>query len=458
MLCRLFLTFSEGFAVRGSIKNSKRMKKVLIITYYWPPSGAIGVHRCLKFAKYLRNFGWEPIIYTAENAQYPYLDKSNYRHIPENITVLKHKIFEPFSLYKIASGKKKDDVLTNPVQVRDKEQKFIDKLAIWIRGNFFIPDARSLWINPSVRYLSKFLKENKVDAIISDGPPHTNTVIAYKLSEKFNIPWLADYQDPWTQVDYYNEFMLTKFADKRHKRMEQKAFEIAKKTTIASPSWKKDLQKIGAHNVDVIFWGYDEDDFKNLKSHKSTEFLISHAGLLGHDRNPEIFFKVLRDLKKQDENFSKKLKIKLAGPIDYAVKQNIEKYGLNKNTEFLGSIPRNDALQLTLDSSLLLLPLNKAENAMGRIPGKLFEQMRAHVPILCLGPKASDVENIITETKTGKSFEYDDYEGIKNYILDLFNEYSKEEKTHENIDITKYSVTKQVEKIASFLDEIIKRK
>ena len=430
------------------------MKKVLLITYYWPPSGAIGVHRCLKFAKYLRDFGWEPIIYTAQNAQYPYLDESNYRHIPKNITVLKHKIFEPFGLYKMVLGKKKSDVLTNPVQVRDKKQKFIDKLAIWIRGNFFIPDARSLWINPSVRYLSKFLSENKIDAIISDGPPHTNTVIACKLSEKFEIPWLADFQDPWTQVDYYKEFMLTKFADRRHKRMEQKAFETAKKTTIASPSWKKDLQRIGAHNVDVIFWGYDEDDFKNLRPHKTTDFVISHAGLLGHDRNPKVFLEVLRDLKNENKSFSQKLKIKLAGPIDYEVKQNIKKAELEDNTIFLGSIPRNDALQLTLDSSLLLLPLNKAENAMGRIPGKLFEQMRADVPILCLGPKGSDVENIITQTNTGKSFLYEDYDGIKNYILNLFEAYLKSETLPEKFDITKYSVTKQVEKIASFLDNI----
>lgn len=433
-------------------------KKVLIITYYWPPSGAIGVHRCLKFAKYLKKMGWEPIIYTAKNAQYPYLDNSNFKHIPDDITVLKGKIIEPFNLFKIISGRKKDAVLTNPVQVRDKKQKFIDKLSIWIRGNFFIPDARSLWISPSVKYLTKYLKENPVDAIISNGPPHTNTVIAYKLSEKLNIPWLADYQDPWTQIDYHNEFMLTKFAQRKHEKMEQKAFKIAKKTTIASPSWKKDLESIGAKNVDVIFWGYDEDDFKGFKANKKGDFVISHAGLFGHDRNPVKLFKALKDIKEENELFAKKFKLKLAGPIDYSVKQAIEDANLIENTTFLGSIPRNDALQLTLDSSLLLLPLNKADNAMGRIPGKLFEQMRTYNPILCFGPKGSDVENIITETKTGESFLYSDYEGIKNYIEIVFNDFLNGNPKKDKPNILDYSVEKQVSKLSFFLDEIINKR
>lgn len=430
-------------------------KRVLIITYYWPPSGAIGVHRCLKFAKYLKKIGWEPIIYTAKDAQYPYLDNSNFKHIPEGVTVLKGKIIEPFNLFKIISGRKKDAVLTNPVQVRDKKQKFIDKLSIWIRGNFFIPDARSLWIRPSVKFLTKYLKENSVDAIISNGPPHTNTAIAYKLSEKLNIPWLADYQDPWTQIDYHNEFMLTKFAARKHEKMEQKAFKIAKKTTIASPSWKKDLESIGAKNVDVIFWGYDEDDFTNFTANKKEDFIISHAGLFGHDRNPIEFFKAVKDLKKEDKLFAEKLKIKLAGPIDYSVKQAINDAQLTENTEFLGSIPRNDALQLTLDSNLLLLPLNKANNAMGRIPGKLFEQMRSFNPILCLGPKGSDVENIITETNTGKSFLYSDYEGIKLYISEVFKNFTNKSYQQNKTNILDYSVENQVKKLSSYISEII---
>ncbi len=436
--------------------QNKQLKKVLIITYYWPPSGAIGVHRCLKFAKYLRDFGWEPIVYTAKDAQYPYLDDSNFKHIPEGIEILKQKAKDPFNLFKIVSGRRKDTVVSNPVHVREKKHKLIDKIAIWIRGNFFIPDARSLWIKPSVKYLSEYLKTNKIDAIISDGPPHTNTVIAYKLSEKFKIPWIADFQDPWTQVDYYKLFNISKFAHKKHVKLEQKAFAISKKITIASPSWKIDLESIGAKNVDVIFWGYDEDDFRDLKKNQTDKFVISHAGLLGFDRNPEVFFKVLKDLKSEITGFSDNLQIQLAGSVDYSVKESLIKENLEENTLFLGNIPRDKALKLTVDSDLLLLPLNIAENAMGRIPGKLFEQIRSNNPILCLGPKGSDVEKIITETKTGNSFEYSDYHGIKGFVKQVWLAGKTEFNTVEPEIIKDYSVKKQVKKISEYLNEITK--
>ncbi len=449
------MEFFGKLKLKKPSKNIKIVenKRVLIITYYWPPSGAIGVHRCLKFAKYLKKSGMDIVVYTAKNAQYPYLDHSNFKHIPEGITVLKKSIVEPFNLFKLLSGRRKDSVLTNPVQVRDKKQKLIDKISIWVRGNLFIPDARSFWIRPSVKYLSKYIKTNKIDAIISDGPPHTNTVIACKLSKKFNIPWLADFQDPWTQVDYYNEFMLSKFADKKHKKLEQETFKTAKKITIASPTWKKDLELIGAKNVDVIFWGFDENDFTNLFPDKKEHFIVSHAGLLGHDRNPSVFFKILNDIKKEDKNFAEKLKIYFAGPVDYAVKESLKSEGLEENTIYLGNIPRDKALQLTINSNLLLLPLNKAMNASGRIPGKLFEQMRSGIPIICFGPRGSDVENILNETDTGKSFEYDDYQNIKKYVVNIF--YQKTERDFKKTieKIQKYTVENQVNKIAGFLNE-----
>jgi glycosyltransferase involved in cell wall biosynthesis len=429
-------------------------KKVLIITYYWPPSGGITVQRCLKFSKYLREFGWEPIVYAPENAQYIYFDESNFKDIPEGIEILKQPIIEPFNLFKKLSGRKKDDG-TNPVYARGKKVKFIDSLAIWIRGNFFIPDARCLWIKPSVKFLSKYLKENNVDAILTDGPPHTNTVIGCKLAQKFNIPWLADFQDPWTQVDYYKMIKLTKWADKRHQKMEQEVFKTAKKITIASPTWGKDMESIGAKEVDPIFWGYDDDDFPKEKSISFEDFTISHAGLLGYDRNPEIFLKVLKDIKKEDPHFAKSLKLKFAGVVDFTIKEKITEFGLTENFIELGNIPRPQALDLTLRAHILLLPLNIADNAKGRIPGKLFECMRSGNDILCLGPKGSDVEGIITKSNTGKSFEYSDYDGLKNFILEHFQQYKNKTRTSEVNDITEYSVKNQTSKIAGFLNEII---
>jgi glycosyltransferase involved in cell wall biosynthesis len=435
------------------------MKKVLIITYYWAPSGGIGVNRCLKFAKYLLKFGWEPVIYTAENADYPYIDEENLKQVPKNITVLKKKIIEPFRFYKFLSGKKKNEAMNNPIHVRDGKRKLINNLSIWIRGNFFIPDARALWIKPSVKYLSEYLTKNHIDAILTDGPPHTNTVIAQKLSKKFNIPWLADFQDPWTQVDYYKLLKLSKPADKKHRQLEQETFKTAKKITIASPTWKKDLEAIGAKNIDVIFWGYDEEDFKTLKQNNlDKKFSIYHAGMLGFDRHPCTLLKVLADLKTEIKGFDNDLEIKFAGFVDYSVTQTINELKLNNNFTNLGTVKRTKALELTLSSQILLLLINKAENAQGRIPGKLFELMRSHRPILTLGTLNSDVHNIIEKTNIGAYFNYDDYQSIKTFITEKYKLYKQQKNIVDTtIDITEYSVENQTKKVAIYLNEIIER-
>ncbi len=429
------------------------MKKVLIISYYWPPSGGIGVHRCLKFAKYLQEFGWEPVVYAPLDAQYPYFDETNFQHIPENITILRRKIFEPFNLFKKVSGRKKTDS-ANPVYVRDRKLSKIDNLAIWIRGNLFIPDARCFWVKPSLKFLKKYLRDNPVDAIFTDGPPHTNTLIGSKLSQATGIPWLMDFQDPWTQVDYYEMLKIGKRADKIHHRLEQEAFATAKKTTIVSPTWKKDLESIGAKNVDVIVWGYDEDDFKHAAPATDDEFSIIHAGQLGFDRRPDTLLNLLGDLKKENPEFGKKLKLKFAGTVDYAIVEMIKNAGLEENYLPLGNISRPAAIELTEKAHVLLLPLNIADNAKGRIPGKLFENMRAKRPILCLGPTDSDVAGIITETNTGKAFDYNNYEEIKNYLLEIFAKYQSGTNTVDAIGLEKYTVKNQTGLLAGYLDEI----
>jgi len=427
------------------------LKKVLIISYYWPPAGGISVLRTLKFAKYLNKFGWEPVIYAPKNANYPYLDQENFKDLPPNITVIRKRIIEPFGLFKLLTGRKKNDS-SNPVYAKDKTS-ILDNLSIWIRGNFFIPDARYLWIKPSVRFLKKYLIKHPVDAILTDGPPHTNTVIGMQLSQKFHLPFLADFQDPWTQVDYYKMMKIGKHADKKHHKLEQAVFKTAKKITIASPTWAKDMESIGAKNVDVIYYGYDEDDFKNINNKKnSNEFIIAHAGILGMDRNPDIFFEALASIKKENPEFAKQLKIKFAGIIDYSIKEHINMLNLNDNFEELGNIPRKDALQLMAFANLLLLPINKADNARGRIPGKIYEYLRTYNPVLALGLKGSDVETILNNSKGGRLFTYDDFNGIKDYILKIFSN-GFNYKIDKNY-IKRFSSENQTKQIAKYLDEI----
>jgi hypothetical protein len=429
------------------------VKKVLIITYSWPPAGGIGVLRCLKFVKYLRDFGWEPIVLTAEKPSYQFLDYDNVKEIPEGIEIHKVPIFEPINAFKKITGRKKEVPLQNITNNSAKKKSILDKFGMWIRGNFFIPDARSAWIKPCVNYLDKYLENNHIDAILTDGPPHTNTVIGLRIAQKHNIPWLADFQDPWTQVDYYKELYIGKRADRIHKALEQEVFKAAKKITVASPSWKKDLESIGGKNVDVIYYGFDETDFAGFSAKKEDAFVIFHGGLLGQDRNPETFFAVLRELINLYPIIGSTIKLKFAGEVDLTVKNALEKHNLIEYTNLMGMIPRKQVIQEYEKASLLLLPINKADNAVGRIPGKLFEILRSAKPILVLGPDDGDVKAIVEAEKRGRSFDYDDKALLFSFMEDLILKNNTESLNFKS-NIDSYSNRLITEKVATYLDEI----
>ncbi|MFL5729583.1 MAG: glycosyltransferase [Cytophagaceae bacterium] len=432
-------------------------KRVLFITYYWPPAGGIGVLRCLKIVKYIREFGWEPVVYTAKDAQYSVLDETNNKHIPENLEVLKHPIIEPFNFYKMITGRKKDAPLLNVLNANEGKTGLMHDLSVWVRSNFFIPDARSLWINPSVKFLLKYLKDHPVDAIFTDGPPHTNTMIASIIKEKTGIPWLADFQDPWTQVDYYQLLKLTRWADRKHRRLEQQAFKNADKMTIVSPTWKKDLESIGARNVSVIPWGYDDADFTDEPVPLSSRFLISHLGLMGSDRNPDLLFKAIAQLAEENENFRKNIELRLIGSVDRSIREAIEKYKVGAYVKVESQISRKDSLALMRQSQVLLLLLNKADNAQGRIPGKLFEYMRSRRPILSFGPQGCDVENILTETRAGMNIQYENYEQIFSALKELFVKFERQELEDNKTSLEAYSIRNLTGQIAGFLDQIRKK-
>jgi hypothetical protein len=191
-------------------------RKVLIITYYWPPSGGAGVQRWLKFSKYLRDYDWEPVIYTPENPEAPAIDNSLEKDIPMGIKVIKRPITEPYLAYKRFVGMKLDEKV-NAGFLQEKEKPgLLEGIAVWLRGNLFIPDARRFWIRPSAKYLVNYLKAHPVDAIVSTGPPHSMHLIALQVYKKLNIPWLADFRDPWTGIDFYHQLKLTLLADRIH--------------------------------------------------------------------------------------------------------------------------------------------------------------------------------------------------------------------------------------------------
>ena len=243
------------------------MKKLLVITYYWPPSGGSGVQRWLKFCKYLRDFGWEPIVYTPENPDVDLVDATLTEDVPDGMTVLRTPIFEPRRLLRRgrSGGKTGGDAgsksgLDEIIFLNQDERTAKQNLLVWIRTNLFIPDARRFWIGPSVKYLSDLLSKNPVDAIASTGPPQSMHLIARELSRRHSIPWLADFRDPWTGIVYFDRLPLTRRAGRRHRRLEAEVLESADAVTTVSDILVRKLEDLGAPKVHAIPNGYDDED------------------------------------------------------------------------------------------------------------------------------------------------------------------------------------------------------
>ena len=378
-------------------------KKLLIISYYWPPAGGVVTYRLLKFIKYLQPLGWQITVYVPNNPRYENMDPSLEEQVPSGVTVIRHPIVEPLAWLSRLSQKGNANTT---LSAQSKHAGWAARLALWIRGNLFIPDARRLWIGPSVRFLRKYLREHSVDILFSTAPPHTTTVIANRLKQYTQVPWVADFRDPWTQVDYLQWFPLTRWAWQKHRRLEQQALQQANLILNVSEAWKEDLERIGARTVEVIYSGYDPDDFAHLSRTAPEKFIITHAGLLGYDRLPQQLFAVLQKLLQEDAALADKLLLQLVGAVDEEVVRCAQSYGLGPYLTCPGVVSRQETLQLLIDSSVVLVLLNHAKNAKGRVPGKLFEGLASGNAILCLGPLDSDAATIVRRAGAGECIEY----------------------------------------------------
>ncbi len=397
----------------------KDRKRVLIITFYWPPMGGGGVQRWLKMVKYMREYDWEPVIFTAKDASNPIHDESLFSDLPPQLETIRQEVFEPYDLYNRFLGRKKGDKVFQGF-VDEKGQKgFLKNIAVWLRGNVFIPDARMFWIKPSVKSLNQYLKENSVDAIISTGPPHSTHIIAYKIKKKFNIPWLADFRDPWTNIDFYQQLKLTKLADARHRKLEKRVMQKSDALVTVTWNWGDEMTEIRRSEVDVITNGFDPADFVQAKGKQPDKFNILHAGSLNRDRNPHAFWLALEKLLKEEPELSDKLSLDLIGPLDFSVTESLNKHNLSKYLNRIENLPHDEVVKKMTEAAILLLPLNDTPNISGVVPGKLYEYIGAKRPILAIGSPKGDSAKIMNMTGAGKISDFGDelnaYENLQSY-------------------------------------------
>lgn len=428
--------------------SDKEPKKLLIITYYWPPAGGPGVQRWLKFVKYLPDFGIQPIVYVPENPTYPIVDENLVKEVSEKAVILKQKIFEPYQLASFLS-KNKTKKMNSGIIPNQKKQSFLDKVFLWIRGNVFIPDARVFWVKPSVKFLEKYIAEHAIDTIVTSGPPHSLHLIGLELKQKLNINWVADFRDPWTTIGYHKSLRLSDYAAKKHKTLEHKVLNTADTILVTSKTTKTEFEAITNKPIAVITNGYDVE--KVEKQTLDTKFSLAHIGSFLSERNPKLLWESLVELINEVPDFNKHLEIKLIGAVSQEVLETITQFGLNSYLNNLGYVSHAEAVAHQRKSQVLLLIEINSEETKSIIPGKLFEYMVSNRPIVAIGPKGSDFAEIITSTNTGVFFDYSEKLKLKSVILDFYNQFLEGKLQANGVGLQKYSRKNLTSELAKLL-------
>ncbi len=399
----------------------------MIVSYYWPPAGGVSVQRWLKFAKYLPEFGVEPILFVPSGARYPFVEHDLMDQIDPDLEVHEVPILELRHYYSKLIGKFSkektrrkdiDGLFYTPPESRTLKQN----LSLWVRSNLVFPDARATWIRPCVKAVSAYIRKHPIDVLITTGPPHTCHVIGLKLRSRFpNLKWIADFRDPWTNNEWFSRMPLTRWSLKRHQAVERQVLMAANHVLTVSWSWSQEFQNNGAKSVSVITNGYDPIDLENVQMEQSEKFVISHIGTLNPDRNPHQFWAILRKLIDANPELGENLEIRLVGHVGQAVKDSIEHYGLGSNVTYLGFIPHRKAMKEMKAARLLLLLINDdVNNARGRLPAKLYEYMAVGAPIVVFGPSSGDINRVLGPSIVLGS-DAAASSNISKLILDLFS-------------------------------------
>ncbi|MBJ7879884.1 glycosyltransferase [Gelidibacter salicanalis] len=423
-------------------------KKALIITYYWPPAGGPGVQRWLKFVKYLPDFDVQPIVYVPENPSYPMLDNTLLEEIPKEVTILKQPINEPYKLAEFFS-KQSSKTISSGVIPKEKKQTVMQQLMLYVRGNYFIPDARKAWVKPSVTYLSEYIKKHHIQTVITTGPPHSIHLIGLQLKATLGVKWIADFRDPWTTIGYHKKLKLSTSAAQKHEHMEKQVLSTADHILVTSENTKKEFATKSNQPITVITNGYDYQPLPKTKKDRS--FSLAHIGSLLSERNPKVLWKVLGKLIKEDKGFKDAFVLKLIGVVSDDVLQEIRKFIPENNIEIVGYVNHIEALVSQRQSQLLLMIEIDSEDTKAIIPGKLFEYMVAETPIIAVGPQDSDVEHILKATNTGRYFGYNAETELKVYLRSCFEDYRNSALSTHPIGLQQYSRKALTKKLAELI-------
>jgi glycosyltransferase involved in cell wall biosynthesis len=386
------------------------MKKVLVITYYWPPSGGAGVQRWLKFVKYLPQFDVEPIVLTINPrfAAYPVLDETLCLEVPSNTRVFTTQATDYFKWYRKFTGNK--ELPTGGIGP-SHNRSFKHKLMAFVRGNLMLPDPRKGWNSFAYNKAVKLIQEFNIDTVITTSPPHSTQLIGLQLKKQLNIRWIADLRDPWTDIYYYKQFYHTPLAKWIDKNYERKVVEHADEIITVSADlariYTSKTTKDISEKLHVIPNGYDESDFETSQHQTDVEPNITYTGTLADEYPLHGFIAALQAL-------GTEIKLRFVGKIS-AQQQEFLAQSLCK-TEYIAHVPHSQSIKFLQQANILLLVIPQVENNKGIITGKFFEYLASGKPILAIGPTDGDLAELIKETRCGEIFDYSDAGGINRFI------------------------------------------
>lgn len=399
------------------------MKKVLIITYYWPPSGGPGVQRWLKFVKYFHQHGIEPIVVTVDEkkASYPVLDPALENEIPKGTRIFKTNSFEPLRIF--SSFFKKEKVPYAGIPDRNK-MSLAGKLSLYIRANYFIPDARKGWNKYAYKQCCSIIENEKIDCIVTTSPPHSTQLIGLKLQKKYGVKWIADLRDPWTDMYYYSKLHHNKRAKEKDSKLEKLVLSMADLITVTSNETKNLFAKkiSGSEKIHIVTNGYDEADIATSSTNdKNNAFTIGFSGTISKEFGIETF---LTCIKKHIDSH-KNIHVQFVGNVEPALKNEIETI-LGPHASFTGYVSHKQAIHYSAKANVLLLVVPPGQDGKNSstVPGKTFEYLSTQNPVICLAPPHSSAVEIIEQCDAGRGFTHDDEIGIGTYLNSLYENWA----------------------------------
>ena len=438
------------------------MKRVLVVTYYWPPSGGSGVQRWVKFAKYLPQEGWQPVIYTPDNPEYTAIDHTLEAEVPHTVEIIRRPITEPYNLYRRLMGKgASTDMKTLTAgasggavtEISSGKKSFKQRLSLWIRGNLFVPDPRVGWVKPSVRFLKKYLAEHPVDVIVTTGPPHSMHLIGQRLHKELGIPWIPDFRDPWSRMYYLKHLPMSARTWCRLRAMEQSVLDDCSTVLAVTPLVQEEFQAQTKTPVAMITNGYDGGDFEQAVEPDGF-FNVVHTGLFAADGNPLNFWKALGIKAWADPDFKAALRLRLVGKVDSEVYAAIEEAGLKNNVVDLGYRDHLTAVREQLAATILVLPLRNDPEYRPILPGKLFEYLASRRPILGIGQEDGAMARVLADTGAGVTAGWDNLDAMGAFIDKAWEQFKAGGVPAVEGDIARFSRRSITRELAALLERV----